>query len=119
MTPPTGPLRLINTDAHAIPTDEEIEELIGIRHTVAVVGSHLGRDFLAGVRDVVGGRSRSQEKLYARCAAKALHELESVAHEAGGNALLAVRLEPLPTAGRMVGMLAVGTVARTRRRSNA
>ena len=68
-----------------------ITEYRGIVSGEAILGANLFRDFFAGVRDIVGGRSASYEKELQR--EIAFKELREEAERAGANAVVGVDLD--------------------------
>jgi uncharacterized protein YbjQ (UPF0145 family) len=58
-----------------------------------IMGANIFRDFFASIRDVVGGRSGSYEKVLRDARDAALAELESEALARGANAIIGVDLD--------------------------
>ncbi len=65
----------------------------GIVTAEAIMGANLFRDFFAGIRDIVGGRSAAYEKELRRARELALRELEEEAAKLGANAVVGVDLD--------------------------
>lgn len=59
----------------------------------AILGANIFRDFFAGIRDIVGGRSSAYEKELAKARKVAFKELEESARELGANAVVGVDLD--------------------------
>ena len=72
----------------------------------AILGANVVKDFVAGIRDIVGGRSGTYEKELQRAREIALRELEQRASEAGANAVVGVDLD-FEVLGQGNGMLMV------------
>ncbi|MDR2327502.1 MAG: heavy metal-binding domain-containing protein [Acidovorax sp.] len=72
----------------------------------AILGANVVKDFFAGIRDIVGGRSATYEKELQRAREIALKELEQRASEAGANAVVGVDLD-FEVLGQANGMLMV------------
>lgn len=72
----------------------------------AILGANVFKDFFAGVRDIVGGRSGTYERELQKAREIALKELEQRAAEAGGNAVVGVDLD-FEVLGQGNGMLMV------------
>ena len=53
-----------------------IESYLGVVTAEVVYGTNALRDFFAGIRDIVGGRTASYERLFEQGQRKALEELE-------------------------------------------
>ena len=92
----------------------QIAEYLGICSGEAVVGANIFRDLFASVRDIVGGRSGSYEKVLAGARRMALEQLEEEAAELGGDAVVGVDLdyEVLGDKGSMLMVVAAGTAVR-------
>ncbi len=58
-----------------------------------IIGANIFRDLLAGIRDIVGGRSGAYETALADARGIALQEMEQRATELGGNAVVGVDLD--------------------------
>lgn len=59
----------------------------------AILGANIFRDFFAGIRDIVGGRSGAYEKSLREARSIALAEMEEEARRLGGNAVIGVDLD--------------------------
>jgi uncharacterized protein YbjQ (UPF0145 family) len=98
----------------------EIEEFIGVVIGNAIFGGNIFRDIFASVRDVVGGRTRSYEKVLQDAMLEALVGMAESAARAGANAVIDVQLDTESMAGSKTnGMLvasATGMAVRIRRR---
>lgn len=93
-----------------------IARYLGVVTGEAILGANLFKDLFAGIRDIVGGRSASYEKVLAGARQTALQEMESAAAALGANAVLSVDLdyEVLGTANGMLMVTASGTAVRIR-----
>ena len=72
----------------------------------AILGANVLKDFFAGIRDIVGGRSGTYERELQKAREIALKELEQRASEAGANAVVGVDLD-FEVLGQGNGMLMV------------
>ena len=93
---------------------KKIEEYLGITTGEAIVGVNIFRDFLASVRDIVGGRTQSYERVLGEAREMATLDLMESAKEMGGNAVVGVDID-YEVLGNKNGMLMVslsGTVVR-------
>jgi uncharacterized protein YbjQ (UPF0145 family) len=59
----------------------------------AILGANIFKDFFAGIRDIVGGRSSAYEKELRQAKDIALAELKEEARNMGGNAVIAIDLD--------------------------
>ena len=74
-------------------------------------GMNIFKELFAGVRDIVGGRSKAVQKTMRDSRRTALYELKKEAHAVGANAVVGVDLDymELSSAGTMVLLVASGT----------
>ena len=70
-----------------------IESYLGIVAGQAVMGSNMFRDFFAGIRDIVGGRSGSYEKELRKAKQVALEDMIEEAEDLGADAVIGVDLD--------------------------
>ena len=93
------------------------EAVAGIR-TVKVLGlvrgstvraRHLGRDFLAGLRTLVGGEVIEYTRLLAEAREEALRRMEESAEKLGAAAIVSMRLMTSMVIGGAAEILAYGT----------
>lgn len=97
----------------------EITDYLGIVSGDAVLGSNVFRDFFAGIRDIVGGRTGSYEKLFQEAKQIALDEMAERARALGADAIVAVDLDYEVIGGDNKTMLMVsanGTAVKIRQR---
>ncbi|MBI4531865.1 MAG: heavy metal-binding domain-containing protein [Candidatus Latescibacteria bacterium] len=72
---------------------QRILRYLGIVTGEAILGANIFRDFFAGIRDIVGGRSAAYEKELAHARAIALDEMKAQATDLGANAVVGVDLD--------------------------
>lgn len=70
-----------------------VREYHGIVTGEAILGANIFRDFLAGIRDIVGGRSGAYEKSLREAREIAIAELEAEAKARGANAVIGVDID--------------------------
>ena len=63
---------------------------LGIVSGEAILGANIFRDFFAGIRDIVGGRSAAYEQELRKAKAIAVQEMQQQAAELGANAVVGV-----------------------------
>ncbi len=92
----------------------EITEYMGIVTGEAIMGANIFRDLLAGIRDIVGGRSAAYEKEFLKAQKIALEEVEYRAEQIGANAVVGIDLdyEVLGKSGSMLMVTASGTAVK-------
>jgi uncharacterized protein YbjQ (UPF0145 family) len=83
-----------------------ISRYYGVVTGEAILGANLFKDFFAGIRDIVGGRSAAYEKELKRAREIAFEELTQQARELGANAIVSIDID-YETVGAEGGMLMV------------
>ena len=83
----------------------------GIVSGEAILGANIFKDFFAGIRDIVGGRSAAYEQELRKAKAIAIEEMTQQAAERGANAVVGVDLdyETIQVGGGMLMVSASGT----------
>lgn len=83
----------------------------GIVTGEAIIGANIVKDFLAGIRDIVGGRAGAYEEALRSAREEALREMAHEAAERGADAVIAVDLdyEVLGSGNGMLMVSASGT----------
>jgi uncharacterized protein YbjQ (UPF0145 family) len=66
---------------------------LGIVSGEAILGANIFRDFFAGIRDIVGGRSAAYEEELRKAKAIAIQEMQHQAADLGANAVVGVDLD--------------------------
>lgn len=91
----------------------EVLEYKGVVTGEAILGTNIFRDFFAGIRDIVGGRSGSYEQVLREARETALAELEDEARKRGANAVIGVDIDyeniSTGSSGSMLMVSASGT----------
>ncbi|MGD1895466.1 MAG: YbjQ family protein [Phormidesmis sp.] len=72
---------------------ENIQSYLGIVSAEVVYGSYALRDFFAGIRDVLGGRTAAYERVFEKGQRDALKELESRAKRLGADAVIGIQMK--------------------------
>ncbi len=70
-----------------------IRRYVGVVTGEAILGANIFRDFFAGVRDIVGGRSAAYEGELRKARQIAIDEMSQQAQELGANAVIGVDLD--------------------------
>jgi uncharacterized protein YbjQ (UPF0145 family) len=90
-----------------------VTRYLGIVSGEAILGANIFRDFFAGIRDIVGGRSAAYEEELRKAKAIAMEEMERQAQDLGANAVLSVDLDyetiQVGSGGGMLMVSASGT----------
>ncbi len=77
----------------AVLQDRRVTRYLGVVTGEAILGANIVRDVLAGIRDVVGGRSAAYEQELRKAKDLALGEMEEQAVSLGANAIIGVDLD--------------------------
>ena len=90
---------------------KEINQYLGIITGEAILGANIFKDFFAGIRDIVGGRSASYEKELKEARRIAFSELEEKAFQLGANAIIGIDVdyETIGETGSMLMVSVTGT----------
>ena len=83
-----------------------VKDYLGIVTGDTIIGANIFKDFFASIRDVVGGRSGSYEKVLREAKDTALKEMKENAKKLNANAIVGVDLD-YETVGKNGGMLMV------------
>ena len=83
-----------------------IKDYLGIVTGETIIGANIFKDFFASIRDVVGGRSGSYERVLREAKDTALKEMEESAKRLNANAIVGIDLD-YETVGKGGGMLMV------------
>ena len=93
-----------------------VREHLGLTTGSAILGANVFRDFFAGIRDIVGGRSAAYEKELRRAQEIAVAEMQEDAASRGANAIIGVDLDyetiSMGSGGGMLMVSASGTAVR-------
>ena len=91
-----------------------IQQYLGVVTGEVIVGANLFRDLFANIRDIVGGRSGSYERILSDARNQAIEELQAECASRGGNAVVGVDLdyEVIGDTGSMLMVSASGTAVK-------
>ncbi|MCI6403478.1 MAG: heavy metal-binding domain-containing protein [Prevotella sp.] len=85
-----------------------IREYKGIVTGETIIGANFVKDFFAGIRDVIGGRSGSYEKVLIEAKETSMMEMTERAQSLGANAIVGIDID-YETIGQNGSMLMVAT----------
>ncbi|MCK9626256.1 MAG: heavy metal-binding domain-containing protein [Bacteroidales bacterium] len=91
--------------------DKEIVKYYGMVTGEVIIGANIFKDILAGVRDIVGGRSSTYERVISEARIQATDEMREQAEALGANAVIGIDID-YETVGQGGSMLMV-TIAGT------
>lgn len=72
---------------------QPITAYLGLVSGEAILGANIFKDFFAGIRDIVGGRSAAYEQELRKAKGLAIDEMIAAAEALGGNAIVGVDLD--------------------------
>lgn len=88
-----------------------IERYLGVVSAEVIIGANFLKDILGGLRDFLGGRSGTYERVLEEARQNALNELVAKAQNMGANAVVGIDLdfETIGANGSMLMVVACGT----------
>ena len=92
----------------------KILEYKGLVTGETIIGANFIKDFFAGIRDIVGGRSKSYEKVLQEGKETSVREMMQRAEELGANAIVGIDIdyETVGQGGSMLMVACSGTAVR-------
>ncbi len=104
---------MIVTTTNAI-EGRPVQEYLGLVNAQSIIGANMFKDIFAGLRDLVGGRSKTYEGVIEEAKNDALRELQEQARSLGADAILGVDLdfETVGASGSMLMVIATGTAVK-------
>jgi len=104
---------MITTTTHTI-EGRQIQQYLGLVTGEAIMGANVFRDFMAGITDLVGGRSETYESKLADARETALQEMQELAQRQGANAVVGIDIdyEVLGANNGMLMVTATGTAVK-------
>lgn len=88
---------------------KRIVKTLGLVRGNTVRARHIGRDIMAGLRNIVGGEVHEYAKLVAESREQSLDRMIAEAEELGANAVIATRFTTSVLMGGAAELLAIGT----------
>ncbi len=93
-----------------------VQSYLGIVTAEVVYGSNFLRDFFASIRDIIGGRTGSYERLFQEGQKKAIAELEQRAERLGADAVIGIEIDTgtinVDESGVLILITATGTAVK-------
>ncbi len=83
-----------------------IRDYRGVVTGETIIGANLFKDFLAGIRDIVGGRSSAYERVLREAKETSMKEMQERAEQLGANAIVGIDID-YETIGEANSMLMV------------
>ena len=102
---------MLRTNIETIP-GRTIVEHYGLVQGSTIRAKHIGRDFMAGLKNIVGGELVGYTELLQEARDEATRRMEAQARELGANAIINVRFSTSSVAQGAAEILAYGTAVR-------
>ena len=91
-----------------------VQEYLDVINAQSIIGANMFKDIFAGLRDLIGGRSKTYERVIEEAKEDAMRELTQKAQSMGANAVVGIDLdfETVGASGSMLMVIATGTAVR-------
>jgi len=89
-----------------------IKEFFGVVTGSTVRAKHIGRDFMAGLKNIIGGELKGYTELLHEARSQALERMMQEARSTGANAVVNVRFSTSSVAQGAAELFAYGTAVR-------
>ncbi len=73
--------------------NKSIETYLGVVTAEVVYGTNVLRDFFAGIRDTIGGRTGSYERIFEKGQQKAIEELKQRGAKLNADAIIGIEID--------------------------
>ena len=90
----------------------QIEQVLGLVRGNTIRARHIGRDMMAGLRNIVGGEIKEYTRMLTQARDEAISRMVKEAEALGANAVLGVRFTTSQTMSGAAEILAYGTAVR-------
>ena len=102
---------MICSNTEEIP-GQQIVEFYGVVTGSTVRAKHIGRDFAAGLKNILGGELKGYTELLQEARQEALHRMMEQARSVGANAVINVRFGTSSVAQGAAELFAYGTAVK-------
>ncbi len=102
---------MVVTNIETVP-GKQIVEHYGIVQGSTIRAKHVGRDLMAGLKNIVGGELKGYTDLLQESRRQAMERMEAQAQELGANAVINVRFSTSSVAQGAAEILCYGTAVR-------
>ena len=90
-----------------------VQEYLGVISAETIIGANIFTDLFAGIRDIVGGRSGTYERVLQEAKQTAMKELTDKAVSMGAHAVIGIDLDfETVGSGNMLMVIATGTAVK-------
>jgi uncharacterized protein YbjQ (UPF0145 family) len=90
----------------------QIEQVLGLVRGNTIRARHIGRDVMAGLRNIVGGEIKEYTRMLSQARDEAISRMVKEAEALGANAVLGMRFTTSQTMSGAAEILAYGTAVR-------
>ncbi len=90
----------------------QVEQVLGLVRGNTIRARHIGRDVMAGLRNIVGGEIKEYTRMLSQARDEAVSRMVKEAEALGANAVLGVRFTTSQTMSGAAEILAYGTAVR-------
>lgn len=104
---------MISTTTNSV-EGRQIGQYLGLVTGEAIMGANIFRDFLAGITDMIGGRSDAYEGKLAEARETAIREMQEIAQAKGADAVVGIDIDyqVLGSSNGMLMVTATGTAVK-------
>lgn len=104
---------MILSTSHTIP-EREIKEVLGIVRGNTIRARHIGRDIMAGFRNIVGGEITDYTKMLAESREQSIDRMVEEAESLGADAIIGIRFVTSSVMQGAAELLVYGTAVKIR-----
>lgn len=90
----------------------EIVEVLGLVRGNTIRARHMGRDIMAGLRNIVGGEIKEYTRMLSQARNQAVERMVEEAEELGADAIIGMRFTTSQTMSGAAEILAYGTAVK-------
>lgn len=90
----------------------EIAEVLGLVRGNTIRARHMGRDIMAGLRNIVGGEIKEYTRMLSQARNQAVERMVKEAEELGADAVIGMRFTTSQTMSGAAEILAYGTAVK-------
>lgn len=90
----------------------EINEVLGLVRGNTIRARHMGRDIMAGLRNIVGGEIKEYTRMLSQARNQAVERMVKEAEELGADAVIGMRFTTSQTMSGAAEILAYGTAVK-------
>jgi uncharacterized protein YbjQ (UPF0145 family) len=102
---------MITTNTDFVPK-KEVSEILGLVRGNTIQAKHVGKDIVAGFRNIVGGEIKEYTKMLSEAREIALNRMEQKAEKLGADAVINVRFMTSAVMASAAEILCYGTAVK-------